>query len=222
MSKADRDRKRARRRSKPTDPRVIAAPEAEAANDTQTREERASDRAEDRRVKAMEGGYVNRDQRTGKTVSRGVNDVVSMMARTKDDQGQHLIGQNEVAAVRRLEGLIEKERGASASSLSSLERVSGQTAADPILAQVIRKNDAAVELVHLAAGVGPATWRLLRELCDDNLRLDRWHGVVQRHTGEKNEKAQGGIVRQAFRDLAEVMMRPANDHTQDVRHPLVG
>lgn len=198
-----------RRKNRPSAPRKLVVTEAEIAANTEAvaviEAERRAERAEDRRVKAMPGGTVNRDDRpSGKTIRR-VLDVVHMMERTKDETGRPLIGAEESGAVRMLEGMIEKANGGGGSCLSTLERVNGQSTGDPALATVIRKVDAAKDLERVRRGLGPRTWSLLRELADGNLGLARWHNVVERQTGETNPKGQGAIVRQAFRDLAAVM-----------------
>jgi hypothetical protein len=188
----------------------------------------AMERAEDARVLAMAGGVVNRDARTGRTNSREVFDVVKVMTRTKDENDRPLIGAEEAGAVRKLERLIEKAYGNGGSCLSTLERVNGQSSGDPTLASVIRHTEAANDLKQRQDRLGPRTWAMLRELCDGKLSMAHWHNVVERHTGEGHPKAQGALIRQAFRELASVereihARKPANDTSaQDVRLPLVG
>lgn len=198
-----------KRRNKPSNPRkVVLTPEeiaAKAEADAKAMAERQAERAEDRRVKAMPGGTVNRDPRTGKTTSRQVLDVVMLMARTKDDENRPLIGAEETGAVRMLERMIEKAGGGSGSCLSTLERVNGRAAGDPALATIIRRTEAALDLKVTQKLLGPRTWAMLRELCDGNLGLARWHNVVERHSGETGQRAQGAIIRMAFRELADVI-----------------
>lgn len=208
-----------KRKNKAAAPRkVVMTPEeqeAKAAEDARLAAERKAERDEDRRVKAMPGGTINRDPRTGKTTSRVVLDVVGIMARTKDEDNRPLIGAEETGAVRMLERMIEKANGGGGSCLSTLERVNGQPTGDPALTTIMRRVDAAADLESIRLGLGPRTWAMLRELCDGNLSLTRWHGVVERHSGETGQKAQGAIIRQAFRELADVMRemhrKPAND-----------
>lgn len=215
-----------RKKTRASAPRKIVMTEAEqqAASDKAAQDEavKRADRAEDRRVKAMPGGVVNRDRRTGKALSREVLDVVMMMRRTKDAEGRSLIGDEEAGAVRTLERLIEKANGGGGSCLATLERVNGQSTGDPTLASVIRHTEAAHDLNARQSRLGPKTWAMLRELCDGNLGLGTWHGVVKAHTGEANPSARGAIVRQSFRELAQVerdifQKRPANDRTPQYR-----
>lgn len=213
-----------KKKNRPSAPRKIVRSEAEiqAAAEKAEREEaeKRDARAEDRRVKDL-GGVINRDKLTGKTVSREINDVAMQMRKTKDEHGCPLISDEEVGAVRKLEGLIERAYGGGGSCLSTLERVSGQSAGDPTLASVIRHTQSALDLNARRARLGPKTWAMLRELCDGNLGLPVWHSVVARHSGEANPTARGAIVRQAFRELAQVerdlhCRRSANDSAPDI------
>jgi hypothetical protein len=173
------------KRQPPSDPQEIAA----------RRVERQQNAEEIARLSKEEDVTVNVDQRTGEMVGAWRRDVVSMMR----DAGKIT---DEVAGyVRGLEGLIAEANGRSASCLSILDRVSGGPVGDHAIVQHIA---AAKALSKRQEGMDQMTWNLLRELCDGNLLITRWRGVVQRRTGEEGERAQGAIVRQAFRVLASV------------------
>lgn len=198
-----------RRKNKPSSPEEIAARRRERL------ERIAGADAEAARLTGQ-GAEVNRDTNTGEIVGAFKPDVVTMMARAD------AISAAEESAVRRFERLILKA-GTTPSCLSSLERVNGQSAGDPTLASVIRHVEAAQGLEELRRHMDALTWGLLRELCDGNLILTRWRQVVERHTRERNDKVQGGVVRQAFRVLVAAeeaaiearKRRPANDAQAD-------
>lgn len=176
------------RRKKPTDPQDMASI-------AERRAERARNAEEINRLTREDDVTVNVDARTGQLVGAWRRDVVSMMR----DAGKIT---DEVAGyVRGLEGLIAEANGRSASCLSILDRVSGGPVGDHAIVQHIA---AARALSKRQDGMDQMTWSLLRELCDGNLLITRWRGVVQRRTGEEGERAQGAILRQAFRALASV------------------
>lgn len=173
------------KRKQPSDPQEIAA----------RRIERQRNAEEIARLAKEEDVTVNIDPRTGEMVGAWRRDVVSMMR----DAGKIT---DEVAGyVRGLEGLIAEANGRSASCLSILDRVSGGPVGDHAIVQHIA---AAKELNRRQECMDRATWDLLRELCDGNLLITRWRGVVERRTGEGGDRAQGAIIRQAFRALASV------------------
>jgi hypothetical protein len=178
----------ARAKRKPTDPQDMATI-------AERRAERARSAEEIKRLTREDDVTVNVDERTGQLVGAWRRDVVSMMR----DAGKIT---DEVAGyVRGLEGLIAEANGRSASCLSILDRVSGGPVGDHAIVQHI---EAARALNKRQMGMDRVTWGLLRELCDGNLLISRWRGVVERRTGEKGERAQGAIIRQAFRALASV------------------
>jgi hypothetical protein len=176
------------RRKKPTAPQDMASI-------AERRAERARNAQEINRLTKEDDVTVNVDARTGQLVGAWRRDVVSMMR----DAGKIT---DEVAGyVRGLEGLIAEANGRSASCLSILDRVSGGPVGDHAIVQHI---EAAKALNKRQDGMDQMTWGLLREVCDGNLLITRWRGVVQRRTGEKGERAQGAIIRHAFRVLASV------------------
>lgn len=178
----------ARRKHKPTDPRDMASI-------AERRAERKQNAEEIERLSREDDITVNVDQRTGQMVGAWRRDVVSMMR----DAGKIT---DEVAGyVRGLESLIADANGRSASCLSILDRVSGGPVGDHAIVQHI---EAAKALNRRSERMDTATWGLLRELCDGNLLITRWRGVVQRRTGEIGDRAQGAAIRQAFRALASV------------------
>ncbi|RZJ01829.1 MAG: hypothetical protein EON90_02135 [Brevundimonas sp.] len=196
-----------RRRNKPSSPAEIAARRAQLQ---ETRNEVA-------RLKDQ-GAEVSQDNRTGEITGAYKPDVVVMMRRSE------VITPSDESAVRSFERLVQKAAGSSASCLSVLDRVSGGDTGDQGIGAHI---EAAQQLRRRQRRMDPLTWALLRDLCDGNLLVTRWRVVVQKRTGETNEKAQGGIIRQAFRVLAavedDIRRSPANDdHPQPVAIPLVG
>ena len=195
-----------RKKSKPSSPAEIAARRAVIQ----------SARAEAQRLKDQ-GAEVVQDPRTLEVTGAYKPDVVVMMRRAEG------ITPSDESAVRKFEALIAQANGGSRSSLSALDRVNGGDKGD---GGIVAHIDAAKELDRRRKLMDPLTWAILRELCDGNLLVDRWRGVVQARTGETNDKAQAGIVRQAFRVLGTVedqLRRPtANDDKPDVAVPLAG
>jgi hypothetical protein len=197
-----------RKKNKPSSPAEIAARRAQLQEA----------RAEAQRLKDQ-GAEVVTDPRTGEVTGAFKPDVVTMMARAGE------IDASEESAVRRFEKLLAKADVGPGSGLGSLDRVSGSPAGDrPIIAHV----EAAAALIARQTRMDTLTWNILRELCAGNLLTDRWRKVIETRTGEKNPKAQAGIVRQAFRVLAVVeeqikRQKPANDDgPQDREIPLAG
>lgn len=197
---------RRKSKSKPSTPAEIAARRAMLQ----------SARADAQRLKDQ-GAEVVQDPRTLEVTGAYKPDVVVMMRRSEG------ITPSDESAVRKFEALIAEATGGSRSSLAILDRVSGGDKGDGGIGAHI---DAAKELNRRRKLMDPMTWALIRELCDGNLLVDRWRGVVQARTGETNEKAQAGIVRQAFRVLGvvedQLRRPPANDDKPDVAIPLVG
>lgn len=178
----------ARAKKKPTHPQDMATI-------AERRAERKQNAEEIERLSREDDITVNVDERTGQMVGAWRRDVVSMMR----DAGKIT---DEVAGyVRGLESLIAVANGRSASCLSILDRVSGGPVGDHAIVQHI---EAAKALNGRSERMDAATWGLLRELCDGNLLITRWRGVVQRRTGEIGDRAQGAAIRQAFRALASV------------------
>lgn len=173
-----------KRKKKPFDP---AAAE-------RNRQEREANLAEVTRLEAMPDVAVSVDPQTRRLTGAYRVDVVEAMLRSGK------IGPNEESAVRSLEALIYKAVGNSGSSLGVLDRVSGGVTTDPVAACIT----ASRQLAKRAERMDPTTWGLLRELCDGNLISTRWRQVVARRTGETQPEAQSGVIRQAFRVLAEV------------------
>ena len=195
-----------RKKTKASTPAEIAARRAVIQNA----------KAEAQRLKDQ-GAEVVQDPRTLEVTGAYKPDVVVMMRRSSG------ITPSEESAVRKFEALIAKANGGSRSSLAVLDRENGGDKGDGGIGAHI---DAAKELDRRREQMDPLTWAILRELCDGNLLVDRWRGVVQRRTGETNDKAQAGIVRQAFRVLGNVedQLRrpPANDDKPHVAVPLAG
>lgn len=196
-----------RRKNKPSTPAEIAARRAQLQET----------RAEVERLKGQ-GAEVSQDARTGEILGAYKPDVVVMMMRAD------AITANEESAVRSFERLVQKAAGSSSSCLSVLDRVSGGDTGDQGIGAHI---EAAVQLKRRQSRMDPLTWALLRDLCNGNLLAHRWRPVVEQRTGEANEKAQAGILRQAFRILTavedDIRRSPANDdHPQNVVLPLVG
>lgn len=174
-----------KRKAKPSDPQDIA----------RLRREREMNREEVERLSEQSDVTLNLDERTGLLVGAWRRDAVSMMR----DAGS--ITDEEAGYVRLLEALVQKANGRSPSCLSVLDRVHGGPVGDHLL---VSKIEAARALAQRQSAMDPMTWGLLRELCDGNLLISRWRSVVQRRTGEVTPKAQGAVVRHAFRVLSAV------------------
>lgn len=159
-----------------------------------------------------QGAEVVQDPRTLEVTGAYKPDVVVIMRRSDG------INPSEESAVRRFERLIADANGGSHSSLGVLDRVQGGDVGDGGIGSHV---DAAIKLQKWRKLMDPMTWALARELCDGNLLVDRWRGVIHRRTGETNEKAQAGIVRHTFRVIAIVADQVKRETANDDRPPHV-
>lgn len=185
-----------RRKNKPSSPAEIAA----------RRVAIQQARAEADRLREQ-GAEVSQDPRTGELTGAFKPDVVVMMARAGE------LTPSEEDAVRRFEKLIARADVGPGCGLGSLDRVHGGDIGDRGIGAHI---DAAHALIQRQTRMDALTWSILRDICAGNLISGRWRTIIQDRTGETNQKAQAGIIRQAFRVLAVVEEqikrgKPAND-----------
>lgn len=176
-------------RNRPKTPEQIAADKARSAV-------LSENRAEARRLRAQ-GLEVTIDPRTSEVLGARRMDVVQMMATSRPAK----LTVEQVTFYRELEQTLQDAGEGSRSCLSALDRVSG---AGDGSAAMDRRMKAIRKLAERQSAMDAGSWAFLEELATGGGLLTRWRDVTRRRTGETNDDAQAGAVRQVIRTLEAV------------------
>lgn len=193
MSKTDKAKKRAARKTagKPSAPREIEA--AQAANDTEATEARnqtelVASRAEARRLKAQPGVRVSVDGVGKLTGARRLDLFALLLERSTISQEQH-------DAVRWLEATMHVAMGWDSPERrpdhirATTEGAPGQSVSQTMI-------DASREVARIRDLFDPREWSVLEALLQPQAAiLTRWRDVVERQTGEKTDHGQAAALR---------------------------